>query len=142
MLSAPERLNAATQSALADSATELWLSVASAWEVAIKHARGKLPLHHHNDPFDRVLVAQAQLEGMTLVTADEIVARYGATVLGLRDERGKQRLIRSLPESLSLSSNVGGMAHGRSCRCRTCGSAIICITQRNALVRCLRTIVD
>ena len=115
MLSAPERLNAATQSALTDSATELWLSVASAWEVAIKHARGKLPLQdrvgdlvalssqsfgmsvlpirlphtltaaelppHHNDPFDRMLVAQAQLEGMTLVTGDEIVARYGATVL-------------------------------------------------------------
>lgn len=36
---------------------------------------------HHNDPFDRMLVAQAQLEGMTLVTGDEIVARYGATVL-------------------------------------------------------------
>lgn len=115
MLSAPERLNAATQSALTDSATELWLSVASAWEVAIKHARGKLPLQdpvgdlvvlsserfgmsvlpirlphalttaelppHHNDPFDRLLVAQAQLEGMVLVTADEIVAKYGATVL-------------------------------------------------------------
>ena len=36
---------------------------------------------HHNDPFDRLLVAQAQLEGMVLVTADEIVAKYGATVL-------------------------------------------------------------
>jgi len=115
MLSEPERLNAATQSALTDSATELWLSVASAWEVAIKHARGKLPLQdpvgelvalsgerfgmsvlpirlphaltaaelppHHNDPFDRLLVAQAQFEGMVLVTADEIVAKYRATVL-------------------------------------------------------------
>jgi PIN domain nuclease of toxin-antitoxin system len=30
----------------------------------------------HSDPFDRMLVPQAQLEGMTLVTADEAVARY------------------------------------------------------------------
>ena len=30
----------------------------------------------HNDPFDRLLVAQAQVEGLTLLTADEVVARY------------------------------------------------------------------
>ena len=30
----------------------------------------------HRDPFDRVLVAQAQIEGITLLTTDEIVARY------------------------------------------------------------------
>lgn len=30
----------------------------------------------HKDPFDRILVAQAQVEGITLVTADETVARY------------------------------------------------------------------
>ena len=30
----------------------------------------------HRDPFDRLLVAQAQVEGLTLLTADEVVARY------------------------------------------------------------------
>ena len=30
----------------------------------------------HKDPFDRILVAQAQIEGITLLTADEVVARY------------------------------------------------------------------
>jgi PIN domain nuclease of toxin-antitoxin system len=30
----------------------------------------------HKDPFDRILVAQAQLEGITLLTADPVVARY------------------------------------------------------------------
>lgn len=30
----------------------------------------------HKDPFDRILIAQAQLEGLTLLTADEVVARY------------------------------------------------------------------
>ena len=30
----------------------------------------------HKDPFDRILIAQAQVEGMTLLTADEVVGRY------------------------------------------------------------------
>ena len=34
-----------------------------------------LPLHHR-DPFDRILIAQATVEGITLLTADPIVARY------------------------------------------------------------------
>jgi PIN domain nuclease of toxin-antitoxin system len=38
-----------------------------------------LPLH--KDPFDRILVAQAMVEGMTLATADEAVARYPGTTL-------------------------------------------------------------
>lgn len=64
MLSAPERLNAATQSALTDSATELWLSVASAWEVAIKHARGKLPLQ---DPVGDLVVLSSERFGMSVL---------------------------------------------------------------------------
>lgn len=32
---------------------------------------------HHRDPFDRMLVAQAQLEGLTIVTADPLVQQYG-----------------------------------------------------------------
>ncbi len=40
---------------------------------------GWLP-HHHKDPFDRLLVAQAMVEGMTLLTMDETVARYPGPV--------------------------------------------------------------
>lgn len=96
------------------TADEVHVSVASIWEVAIKHALGKgempvsaaqaatafsdagyrlldvrpghvirveqLPLHH-KDPFDRLLVAQALSEPLTLVTADEQVGRYGEPVM-------------------------------------------------------------
>ncbi len=43
-------------------------------------AAGALP-HHHSDPFDRMLVAQAQLEGFTIVTRDPKVAAYQVAVL-------------------------------------------------------------
>lgn len=33
--------------------------------------------HLHKDPFDRILIAQARVEGVTLLTADKVVARYG-----------------------------------------------------------------
>ena len=35
---------------------------------------------HHRDPFDRILVCQARIEGSTLLTSDTQVARYGAPV--------------------------------------------------------------
>ena len=38
----------------------------------------------HKDPFDRVLVAQAQIEGITLLTVDEVVARYPGPIRALR----------------------------------------------------------
>jgi PIN domain nuclease of toxin-antitoxin system len=41
---------------------------------------GGLP-RHHNDPFDRMLVAQAQSRGMTLVTRDSMLAAYGVLIL-------------------------------------------------------------
>ncbi len=47
------------------------LAVASERAVAI----GGLPLIH-KDPFDRLLVAQSMVEGITLLTADELVAKY------------------------------------------------------------------
>jgi PIN domain nuclease of toxin-antitoxin system len=50
------------------------VTAAHAW------AAGALPLHHR-DPFDRMLVAQAQLEGMTIVTRDPQIARYQVAVL-------------------------------------------------------------
>lgn len=43
----------------------------------------KLPLHH-KDPFDRVLIAQAQVEGLQLVTADEILKRYDVSMIWAR----------------------------------------------------------
>jgi PIN domain nuclease of toxin-antitoxin system len=36
---------------------------------------------HHKDPFDRILVAQAQLEGMALVTADPVLSAYDVEIL-------------------------------------------------------------
>jgi PIN domain nuclease of toxin-antitoxin system len=41
---------------------------------------GKLP-PIHKDPFDRLLIAQAQAEGASLLTADETVSRYGGTII-------------------------------------------------------------
>lgn len=41
---------------------------------------GSLPQHHH-DPFDRLLVAQTELEQMTLVTANVVLAAYGVPIL-------------------------------------------------------------
>lgn len=43
-------------------------------------AAGQLPLHHR-DPFDRILIAQAQLEGLTIVTRDPRIARYQVAIL-------------------------------------------------------------
>jgi PIN domain nuclease of toxin-antitoxin system len=97
--------------AITDSWNDVLVSAVSAWEVAIKikdgrlRARddledaihrqrfaplaitvahgvraGALPLHHR-DPFDRMLVAQAQLEGLTLVTRDRRLAQYEVPIL-------------------------------------------------------------
>ena len=91
--------------------TPLFFSAASIWEVAIKRAQDKLDVPdnlldtmeqrgfvelqvsarhgliagalppHHRDPFDRMLVAQAQREGLTLVTHDERIRAYDVPVL-------------------------------------------------------------
>lgn len=96
---------------IADGNNEVVVSAASAWEIAIKRARGKLPFDHdithaisasgfsqlpitashavaagalplhHHDPFDRMLLAQAQLEGLTLVTRDPKMQDYGVELL-------------------------------------------------------------
>jgi PIN domain nuclease of toxin-antitoxin system len=108
-------LGNAARSALADPANDLFLSVATIWELAIKTASRKLVLSnpldtfvgkwttayqltllpidashalattglpdHHRDPFDRMLIVQALVEGMTVVTMDPKIARYSAPVL-------------------------------------------------------------
>lgn len=109
------RLTAAARAACRSPDHTVYLSSLSAWEIAIKHRIGRLPLPeppsryvtsrrdwlrieplafdetsaahdallpaHHTDPFDRGLVSQAILNGMTIVTPDEAIARYPAPVL-------------------------------------------------------------
>jgi PIN domain nuclease of toxin-antitoxin system len=107
----PARLSPTAADAIEDGANEIFVSVVSAWEIEIKRAKGKLPvsvpLHdalaeqrfktlavtlpcvlaveslprRHHDPFDRMLIAQAQLEGMTLVTSDREVRHYPVATL-------------------------------------------------------------
>jgi PIN domain nuclease of toxin-antitoxin system len=54
--------------------------------IRLEHVCGaaKLP-RHHADPFDRLLVAQAELEGLTILTHDRQVAPYGVPTLGPAD---------------------------------------------------------
>jgi PIN domain nuclease of toxin-antitoxin system len=50
--------------------------------VTASHAAGVRMLpHHHGDPFDRLLVAQALAEGLRVITADDVFLRYGVSVL-------------------------------------------------------------
>ena len=94
-----------------ESAPQVFLSAVTAWELAIKQSLGNLTLlrpvsdlihthqmtelpvtirHgeavgqfplHHRDPFDRLLVAQAMVEGLILVTGDRRLAEYGIPIL-------------------------------------------------------------
>ena len=115
MTAAPERLSGAARDLLLDERTDLYLSAASAWEMAIKHGLGKLTLPepleqyvpsrlaafrtlplpvehahalrvatlpaHHRDPFDRLLIAQAQIEGLAIVTSDRLFERYDVQIV-------------------------------------------------------------
>jgi PIN domain nuclease of toxin-antitoxin system len=50
--------------------------------ISLAHATAVETLpHHHRDPFDRLLAVQAQLEGMSLISADPIFDQYGVTRL-------------------------------------------------------------
>lgn len=110
-LSEPTRIAPAARRAIESRSNTVHVSAASAWEMEIKRALGKLrtpddldgelratgfvelPVRvaHvsalrklpklHRDPFDRLLVAQAIAEGLTLVTRDEVVARYAVATL-------------------------------------------------------------
>lgn len=108
LIAGDERLPA-TARMIIDAAEDVFLSTASVWEAEIKRAAGQLdapgiagaarrvqvaklditaehatvaahlPMHHR-DPFDRMLVAQARVESLVLVSKDETVRRYGAAV--------------------------------------------------------------
>ena len=110
-LAEPEKLARPARTALEEAENEVFVSVVSGWEIAIKRALGKLeapddleaaitmqgfePLlvtfhhatqagrlpPHHRDPFDRMLIAQAQAEGLVLVTRDPDIPRYGVRTL-------------------------------------------------------------
>ena len=109
------QLSEAARSFIADGGHEIFFSAASAWEIAIKYARGRLMLplapqryvaqrlaHYgfqvlpiqlghalavaelpplHQDPFDRLLVAQSRLEGLPIITGDAVIGRYQVAVI-------------------------------------------------------------
>lgn len=66
----------------ADLVAEIATSRLVELPITARHAwrAGELPLHHR-DPFDRMLVAQAEMERLTLVTADQALAVYGIEML-------------------------------------------------------------
>jgi PIN domain nuclease of toxin-antitoxin system len=104
------QLSDAARRLIIDPDNEVALSAVSAWEIAVKHALGRLPLPEeparfvpaerarhgiealpldeaaalhvrrlpplHRDPFDRMLVSQALVGGLALVTPDPLIAQY------------------------------------------------------------------
>ena len=112
------RLGNVARAIIEDASNTILLSIASAWEIAIKQSLGRLRTgdspetliprlleesqtgllaielrhalkvaslpHHHRDPFDRLLVAQALEEGFPLLTADDALRRYGVVILPAR----------------------------------------------------------
>jgi PIN domain nuclease of toxin-antitoxin system len=115
-LSGNKRISKVVSELLADPDQVVKVSLASVWEMAIKHSIGKLRLegdlrdtlenirtlgfdllsiekehilalssipHHHRDPFDRMLIAQAQHEGMHLLTADPQFKLYDVPLVDL-----------------------------------------------------------
>ncbi len=108
---ADEELALETRDQIADPANSVAVSAASVWEISIKRALGKLaapddlpeqirasdfaPLpidlnhalaagqlpQHHDDPVDRMLIAQAQIEQLTIVTRDRRFRDYDVAVV-------------------------------------------------------------
>jgi PIN domain nuclease of toxin-antitoxin system len=109
-LAGDARLSGVARDAIARAGADAAVSAASIWEASIKRAAGKLqgpdlgsavtaaglPFlrideHHarlagelppiHRDPFDRMLVAQAMLEQLVIVTSDREIPRYGVPIV-------------------------------------------------------------
>jgi PIN domain nuclease of toxin-antitoxin system len=115
IVSESPRLSKTAAAVFLDRNNQRYLSAASAWEIGIKHAAGRLPLPQrpdvfipkirqasgiasldideesallagrlpalHSDPFDRMLVAQAIVHGMTILTPDRDIEQYAVRVL-------------------------------------------------------------
>lgn len=107
-----ERISESARAAIADPNNEVLVSAVTGWEIGIKKARGRLVAPdnlaavveekrfehlsltfahaeraaalppHHRDPFDRMLIAQAQAEGLVLVTRDSRIADYEVATMG------------------------------------------------------------
>lgn len=105
------RLTGSAREVMANPDVAVYFSAASIWEIAIKRVAGKLELPqefvstlgergfselsisarhgeiaaalplHHRDPFDRMIVAQAQSEHLTVITNDARIAAYDVPVL-------------------------------------------------------------
>jgi PIN domain nuclease of toxin-antitoxin system len=110
-LAESHQLGRVARSILADGGNTVYVSAVSVWEMEIKRALGKLcapdnieetmaaerflelpvRIAHttalrdlpsvHRDPFDRLLVAQARVEGLSLVTSDPVFERYGVSLI-------------------------------------------------------------
>ncbi|WP_066800049.1 type II toxin-antitoxin system VapC family toxin [Moraxella oblonga] len=106
----PERLPKSILKILENSDNDFCVSMATFWEMQIKHQLGKLPLtksiaeliaqikkyhlyeilpinethilnlqnleYFHKDPFDRIIISQAMIDGLTLLTVDEDIIKY------------------------------------------------------------------
>jgi len=124
-LARPEALNVDAAALLSNVKTEVIVSAASIWEIAIKSALGKLRvsltngdslfdiidrqsltplpiLHsharrvaslplHHGDPFDRLLIAQAQIESVPIMTADDQFLRYEIEMIWASRRKPRRR---------------------------------------------------
>jgi PIN domain nuclease of toxin-antitoxin system len=114
-LSDTDKLSKQQLEAIADRQNQLFLSVASIWELSIKVNGQKLtlpqplkklverecpidlmtiidikPIHaigagnltlHHKDPFDRMIITQAKIENLTIVTSDSVFQTYDVPIL-------------------------------------------------------------
>ncbi len=106
-----KRLSKTLMDLLGDPRNKIYLSVAAIWEIVIKHSKGKLKIskdiekgvknsgfivlpietlhvletgkfpNYHNDPFDRILIAQAKVENLTLITSDKKIWKYKLSFL-------------------------------------------------------------
>ena len=107
----PQRVALPARAAIADPANEIYFSAASVWEIGLKVGKGKLRIDGdfvalleadgfeplsvttahaarsltlpatHGDPFDRMLIAQALVEGLVLATHDTMIAQYDVPVI-------------------------------------------------------------
>jgi len=110
-LDASPSISEIARNKIADPGNLVFISAAAIWEIRIKQALGKLKIpagfrqvlerqpfellpvtvehahaignlpSHHRDPFDRMLIAQAKVEGLTLVTHDRIFQQYRIPII-------------------------------------------------------------
>jgi PIN domain nuclease of toxin-antitoxin system len=105
-LDSPKLLRSEAHGAIEEPANEIFVSAIAVWEIVLKSGLSKLPMpadfrvhlerarfsalpltwehsleagglpFHHRDPFDRLLIAQARIEGLTIVTSDPAFEKY------------------------------------------------------------------